>query len=196
MEEVTGHLHIIEQRKKKSESTIDKQGRLLLTEEEWLACIKIRKNSDKGGGSNSGKGRKKATKSHGKEEEKKVPSDDEPIRCTNCGKKGHWAKDYWSKPRKKEKAHVAEIEEEESSLFLLSTTTIQNISPSTAPILAATGGDSALTPTTTLSSTLKDGEQSCSSKMAASTTGCQGSTTSHASMQTLLASGNWMKVGA
>jgi hypothetical protein len=34
VEEVTGHHRKVEQRKKKSESTVDKQGRLLLTEEE------------------------------------------------------------------------------------------------------------------------------------------------------------------
>jgi hypothetical protein len=40
-----------------------------------------------GSGSNGGKGRKKATKSHGKEEAKKMVTDEQPIRCTNCGKK-------------------------------------------------------------------------------------------------------------
>jgi hypothetical protein len=83
-----------------------------------------------GGSSSSGKGGKKATKLRGKEEAKKAPTDEEPIRCNNCGKKGHWAKDYWSKPRKKEKAHVAKTEEEEPSLFLVRSTTVQKKFPS------------------------------------------------------------------
>jgi hypothetical protein len=58
---------------------------------------------------------------------KKVPNEKEPIHCTNYGKKGHWAKDCWSKPRKKEMAHVAEAKEDEPSLFLVSATTIQKI---------------------------------------------------------------------
>jgi hypothetical protein len=42
------------------------------------------------------------------------------VKCLNYGKKGHWAKDCWGKP-KKGKAHVAQTEEEEEpSLFLVS----------------------------------------------------------------------------
>jgi hypothetical protein len=70
-----------------------------------------------------GKGRKKTTKSHGKEEVKQG-DDGEPIDFLNYVKKGHWAKDYWSKPKKKDKAHLAQTEEEEPVLFLVSTNTI------------------------------------------------------------------------
>jgi hypothetical protein len=81
----------VEQRKKKSSSTIDKQGRLLLTEEEWLSRLKIRENSSKGGGSGIEKGEKETNKSRGKEEAKQG-ADGEAIRCLNYRKKGHWAK--------------------------------------------------------------------------------------------------------
>jgi hypothetical protein len=64
-----------------------------------VSRVKNHKNSGKGGGSGS--------------------LDGEPIRCLNCGKKGHWANDCWSKP-KKGNAHLAQIEEEEPLLFLVS----------------------------------------------------------------------------
>jgi hypothetical protein len=112
VEEVTGHLRNVEQRKKST--AIDKQGRLLLTEEEWRAGVHNRNNGADGGGSND-KGRKK-------QPEKKKDSGDgpTPVKCLNCGKKGHLPKDCWSKPKKGE-AHVAQTEEEEEpSLFLVS----------------------------------------------------------------------------
>ena len=40
VEEVTGRLRNVEQRKKNTVSAVDKEGRLLLTEEEWLARLK------------------------------------------------------------------------------------------------------------------------------------------------------------
>jgi hypothetical protein len=42
IEEVTGHLRNVEQRKKNSSTTVDEHGRLLLTEEEWATRIKKR----------------------------------------------------------------------------------------------------------------------------------------------------------
>jgi hypothetical protein len=50
--EVTGHLRNVKQRKKRDNS--DKQGHLLLTEEEWVARYKNWENSNKGGRSSSG----------------------------------------------------------------------------------------------------------------------------------------------
>jgi hypothetical protein len=41
IEEATGHLHAVEERKKKTSSQA-KDGRLLLTEEEWLVRLKVR----------------------------------------------------------------------------------------------------------------------------------------------------------
>jgi hypothetical protein len=109
VEEVTGHLENVEQRKKTT--TSDKQGRHLLTEEEWCARMCNRNNSDTSGSSGG--------KSNKKQAEKKESIDGPaPDKCLNCGKKAHWAKDFWSKP-KKGKAHVAQTEEEEEpSLFL------------------------------------------------------------------------------
>ena len=44
----------------------DKEGRLLLTEEEWLARLKLRNNTDESNGPSSRKGSKKPWKSHGR----------------------------------------------------------------------------------------------------------------------------------
>jgi hypothetical protein len=114
VEEVTGHLRNIEQQKKLA--AFDRQGRLLLTEEEWRARSRNRNNAADAGGSSSGKGTKQQP------EKKKDPGGDgsPAVKCLNCGKKGHWAKNCWSKP-KKGKAHVAQTKEaEESSLFFAS----------------------------------------------------------------------------
>jgi hypothetical protein len=117
IEEVTGHLQNVEQRKKNvSGTTTDKQGRLLLTEEEWATQVKSCDSSNKGGGSGGGDSVKK------NKPQVKLGPDGKPIRCSNCGKKGHLGKDCWSKP-KKGKAHVAQTEEEESSMFLVSAAT-------------------------------------------------------------------------
>jgi hypothetical protein len=107
VEEVTGHLRNVDQQKKRTAS--DKQGSLLT--EEWHAHMRNRNNSDAGSSSSRKSGKKQA--------EKKKDSIDGPTpgKCPNCGKKGHWAKDCWSK-LKKGRAHVAQtVEEEESSLF-------------------------------------------------------------------------------
>jgi hypothetical protein len=45
MEEATGHLRAIKERKKKSTSQA-KDERLLLTEEEWMARLKVREGED------------------------------------------------------------------------------------------------------------------------------------------------------
>ena len=52
VEEVTGHLRNVEQRKKTAAS--NRQGRLLLTEEEWRARTRSRNNAADGGGSARG----------------------------------------------------------------------------------------------------------------------------------------------
>ena len=110
VEEVTGRLRNVEQRKKNTISAVDKEGRLLLTEEEWLARLKLRDDTGESNGPSSRKGSKKPWKSrrcmHGKEaDQKKEESiDDGPIQCLYCGKRGHLSKNCWSKLRNKETA--------------------------------------------------------------------------------------------
>ena len=61
---------------------------------------------------------------HGKEadQKKEESTDDGPIQCSYCGKRGHLSKNCWSKLRNKEtaeKAHVAQFEEDEPALFMV-----------------------------------------------------------------------------
>jgi hypothetical protein len=61
IEEATGHLRAVEERKKKP-SNGTKDGRLLLTEEEWMARLKVcdgeSSNSGSHGGHGHGRGRR------------------------------------------------------------------------------------------------------------------------------------------
>ena len=67
---------------------LDKEGRLLLTEEEWLARLKLRDDTDESNGPSSRKGGKKPWKSrwrmHRKEadQKKEESTDDGPIQCS------------------------------------------------------------------------------------------------------------------
>ena len=56
VEEVTKRLRNVEQRKKNTISAVDKEGRLLLTEEEWLAHLKLRDDTGESNGPSSRKG--------------------------------------------------------------------------------------------------------------------------------------------
>ena len=127
MLEVTRRLRNVEQRKKNTVLAVDKEGRLLLTKEEWLARLKLRDDTGKSNGPSSRKGGKKPWKSRGRmrgkeADQKKEPIDDDgPIQCLYCGKRGHLSKNCWSKLRNNEmakKAHVAQSEEDEPALFM------------------------------------------------------------------------------
>ena len=113
MLEVTGRLRNVEQRKKNTISAVDKEGRLLLTEEEWLARLKLRDDIGESNGPSSRKGGKKPWKSrwrmHRKEadQKKEESTDDGPIQCSYCGKRGHLSKNCWSKLRNKETVEKA-----------------------------------------------------------------------------------------
>ncbi|BAH92510.1 Os04g0196500 [Oryza sativa Japonica Group] len=129
LEEVTGRLRSVEQRKQcktaAASSRVDANGRLLFTEEEWLA--KFRKaaslqdaaHSSSGNGDRRGRGRGKKDDGAPKEAQPKPanPGGRNPGNCKNCGKRGHWAKDCRSKP-KAQQAYVAQEEDEEPALLL------------------------------------------------------------------------------
>ena len=71
VEEVTGRLRAVEQRRRKAAPVVDSQGRLLLTQEEWTAKLKIgEKGSSSGsggsGGSGGGAGNRRASASRGR----------------------------------------------------------------------------------------------------------------------------------
>ncbi|WVZ88079.1 hypothetical protein U9M48_034632 [Paspalum notatum var. saurae] len=138
VEELTGRLRAIEQRKKKAPATptpdgavYDKQGRLLLAAEDWLARLKLKdagegsSSSGNSGGTSGDKKRGKPRRGRGGSSKSGDARDDEnkvaANRCLNCGKKGHWAKDCCSKSKKATQAHVAEGDEEDSMLLMATT---------------------------------------------------------------------------
>jgi hypothetical protein len=110
LEEVTGRLRTVEQRRKSGSNVTDDRGHLLLTEEEWLARMKISggensKSGGKGGGKNN-RGGKSGSKSA------------RPVvKCTYCGKKGHEA-DVCRSKAKKAQAKIAKGEEDDDGLSL------------------------------------------------------------------------------
>ena len=92
-----------------------------------MACTtKAPDDTGESNGHSSRKGGKKPWKSRwhmrGKERIKKEEStDDGPIQCSYCEKRGHLSKNCWSKLRNKEtpeKAHVAQSEEDELALSM------------------------------------------------------------------------------
>ena len=136
VEEVTGRLRNVKQRKKNTVSAVDKEGRLLLTKEELLARLKLRDDTGKSNGPSNRKGGKKPWKSyqrmHEKEadQKKKEPTDDGPIQCSYCGKRDHLSKNWWSKLKNKEtaeKAHVAQSEEDEPALFMVTASVLPDV---------------------------------------------------------------------
>ncbi|BAF28972.2 Os12g0108800 [Oryza sativa Japonica Group] len=144
IEEVIGRLRAVEQRKKPASSEAkDSSGRLLLTEEDWLARYKAREQEKKGGssGGNGGGGRNRRRgrgKGRGGGESNRTDTsgqDGQGNTCRNCGKAGHWARDCISKPMKSGEAHLAQ--EEEATLLLGEVCTISltpsSVSPPTSP---------------------------------------------------------------
>ncbi|WVZ80043.1 LOW QUALITY PROTEIN: hypothetical protein U9M48_027558 [Paspalum notatum var. saurae] len=133
IEEVTGRLRAIEQRKHKKKATAsrssqapiyDSQGCLLMAAEDWLAKLKLRTGDDdavSGSGSGGSKKRGKprpATKRTTRAAALALAGRNRPMPALNCGKRGHWAKDCRSKPKKQSQAHHVEGEEEDSILMV------------------------------------------------------------------------------
>ncbi|WVZ53904.1 hypothetical protein U9M48_004791 [Paspalum notatum var. saurae] len=141
VEEVTRRLREIEQRRNKKKAVAsssassssapvyDSQGRLLMAAEDWMAKLKLQSGDNGGtsgssGGNSNDKKRGKPRRGRGgggnKGGETRGAGGPKPDdACLNCGKKGHWAKDCRSKPKKqKGQAHAAEGEEEEPMLMM------------------------------------------------------------------------------
>jgi hypothetical protein len=125
IEEAVGHLHAVEQRKKLPSSK-DSEGRLLLTKEEWMACMKTCDGSGSfaaaHGGGSSNDGGKNADKNKGQKQNtgggQKSNAGHEDV-CNYYGKRGHWAKEcHKKKCNEAAQVHMAQGEEEEQSLLL------------------------------------------------------------------------------
>jgi hypothetical protein len=139
VEEVTGRIRAVEQRRrKKSTPTVDSQGRLLLTREEWMAKWKISGASgDKGsssgaGGSGGGgggnwrpgasRGRRHGNSGGARQAARPVDASGpakKMDKCRYCGKKGHWAKECRSRLR--DEAHLAQAEYDEEPMLNVAT---------------------------------------------------------------------------
>lgn len=131
IEEATGRLRAVEQRKKPASSSPKDSGeRLLLTEEEWMARLKLKEGS---GGSSSGSGSRGKKRGKGKGRGGRNSTAREGRNgdaCLNCGKEGHWAKDCRSK-KKGGQAHVAQ--DDEPTLMLVEADSVQFVPPPPPP---------------------------------------------------------------
>jgi hypothetical protein len=162
VEEVTGRLRAVERRRRKpSTPVVDGKGRLLMTQEEWMAKLKIGgNNSDKGsssgsGSSGSGAGNKAGGsrgRGHGgggthpsTGRRSTMGQAKKPGKCKYCGNKGHLAKECRSRLR--DEAHLARVAQEEAAdsepTLLMARSTLVPLA-SSSPLDAA----SALSPAT------------------------------------------------
>ncbi|WVZ54781.1 hypothetical protein U9M48_005530 [Paspalum notatum var. saurae] len=135
---VAGRLRAVEQRKKTAQSQMkDDAGRLLLTEEEWLA------QGTRGGPSYGGRGASGRRRGRGRGRgsgcsDTRVGEgrNDYGNRfgpklwdiCNRCGKKGHWARECRQK-----KAEANFIQEEEGALLMVTATQMVESAPELAP---------------------------------------------------------------
>ncbi|XP_062217702.1 uncharacterized protein LOC133917893 [Phragmites australis] len=140
VEEVTGRLRAVEQRKKSTSAPVkDSSGRLLLTEEEWAARLKIRDGESSKGGSGSGnrrggeKSRSRGSNGGGARDSNNLAQtggagpDDV---CDYCGKKGHFAKVCRSKKRnERAQVHLAQEGDEHDEALLMAHGVVLNPAP-------------------------------------------------------------------
>lgn len=148
--ELTGRLKEAEESFDEAPASLQHDGKLYLTEEEWDARRK-RREADYGGGASSGSarrggGRGRRGRARGRGGPSSGPSNsNKPTgdECRRCGKLGHWARDCPTKP-KNQRAHVVQEDEDASLLFVNSFPTRSTAPP--AKSASATPAGSPATP--------------------------------------------------
>jgi hypothetical protein len=123
--DLTGRLNEAEEAFEQAPLSVQQNGKLYLTEEEWDAQTKRREAENHSGSGARGSG---TSKVHGRDRGRgrcgssssgssSKPTDDE---CWHYGKMGHWARKCRSKT-KKEQSDVAHDEEEASVMLMMAT---------------------------------------------------------------------------
>ena len=110
IEDVIGHVWVVDECLEQATTTKD-SSKLLLIEEEWAAQSNSEKvaSSSRGG---DGKRRGKASS----ENKKKV----DPNTCRRCRKTGHWAKECPNcKQEKKAEAHLTQTDDDDEATLLI-----------------------------------------------------------------------------
>lgn len=136
IEEVTGRLKAVEDRFPAS-ATNGADGKLLLTEEEWITRMQERKHGEGSpSGSKSGnrrrkQGRKKPDAGGTSDGKPGAGRDISKDKCHNCGKMGHWARTCRSKPKRTEQAHLTQVDDDEPTLLMASV----NVTTDSPPLL-------------------------------------------------------------
>jgi hypothetical protein len=121
--DLTGQLKEAEEAFEEATTSLQQDGKLYLTEEEWDVRRKKHEaenhysSGTRGGGQGKGHGHGQGRGGPSSSGSSSKPTGDE---CLRCGKMRHWACECHSKP-KKEQAHVAQDEEEASLMLALST---------------------------------------------------------------------------
>ncbi|CAN6200243.1 unnamed protein product [Urochloa humidicola] len=116
IEEITGRLRAVDDRQAElAGSTPSSDGKLLLTEEQWLARQKERNASERSSKPKQGKRRPRRPKKKNTTDARDAPAKD---KCLNCGRTGHWAKDCRSPKRQQANLAKEDDDDNEPSLFL------------------------------------------------------------------------------
>ena len=143
-EELTGRLKAAEERLEQDGDN-EASGKLLLTEDEWLARMKKRGADGSDGSSGNCAGGNRRGRSRGKEHDTQGDSGTRDAakeiardQCRYCGKRGHWARDC--RKKKREEAHLVQRGPEDDGAepaLLMAVVTSAAVSNSVTPASTA-----------------------------------------------------------
>nr|AAP51910.2 retrotransposon protein, putative, Ty1-copia subclass [Oryza sativa Japonica Group] len=140
IKEVTVRLRSVEKCKAKPKEVVDSGGRLMLTEEQWLARLKNREQGGESSGTTPGAAANNSGKKRGNRRRRGRGQEHPGDKCHNCSKMGHWAKDCRSKAKKAE-AHIATKDDDEPTLLMAHHAGVRARVPGGKKVLAHLDGD-------------------------------------------------------